>query len=275
MSLVNKKCEIGGVACDVWIVKVEKDVFMYGGHAIAQFLGYKRPGKALYDHIKPQWRRTWQEIKILNNQDPLETKQAKDKTTSAESQLPANWQPNTVFISEAGVYALIVRCRLPKADLFQKWLFEEVLPQLRKTNSLTSSFESYHNRQLSTYVPVKSFVYMVTNEQYKQKHIYKIGTTTSLDNRLKQLNCGRPFDLLEYDVYEDTGTQGYVIESLLLNEYKSRKLRGEWVQFNSNKEYSDAKLKLKQLVKLYCIESSLCNNQNHNIQNILQLIQDN
>nr|AGE61373.1 BRO-D [Chrysodeixis chalcites nucleopolyhedrovirus]AGE61823.1 BRO-D [Chrysodeixis chalcites nucleopolyhedrovirus] len=131
---------------------------MYGGHAIAQFLGYKRPGKALYDHIKPQWRRTWQEIKeVLKqnslatastngqipttsrssqrilNQDPLETKQTKDETTSAESQLPANWQPNTVFISEAGVYALIMKSKLPAAEEFQRWLFEEVLPELRKT----------------------------------------------------------------------------------------------------------------------------------------------
>ncbi|ABQ51997.1 bro-3 [Spodoptera litura granulovirus] len=63
MALVKKSCNIGGVIGEVWIVEVEKDKFMYGGHGIAEFLGYKNPQKAIRDHVKPQWRNIWQEIK--------------------------------------------------------------------------------------------------------------------------------------------------------------------------------------------------------------------
>lgn len=37
------------------------------------------------------------------------------------------------FISEGDVWRLIIRSRLPSAQKFEKWLFDEVLPQIRKT----------------------------------------------------------------------------------------------------------------------------------------------
>nr|WRQ96269.1 bro-c [Mamestra configurata nucleopolyhedrovirus A] len=126
MSLVKKSCNIGGASCEIWIVEVEKDKFMYGGHAIAEFLGYKQPDKALRDHVKIQWKKKYEEIKTRLNQPGL-------VTSPDKAQLPANWHPHTVFISEAGVYALIMRSKLPAAEEFQRWLFEEVLPELRKT----------------------------------------------------------------------------------------------------------------------------------------------
>lgn len=125
MALVNKTCNIGGVTCNVWIVEVEPDKFMYGGHAIAEFLGYKCPKNALRDHVKPQWRKNWHEIKGALIPYPL-------VTSPEQPEVPANWQPNTMFISEAGVYSLIMRSKLPAAEEFQRWLFEEVLPELRR-----------------------------------------------------------------------------------------------------------------------------------------------
>jgi hypothetical protein len=62
MSLVKKSCNIGGVTAEVWIVEVEKDNFMYGGHGIAHVLGYKQPKDAIRNHVKPQWKTNWEEI---------------------------------------------------------------------------------------------------------------------------------------------------------------------------------------------------------------------
>lgn len=38
----------------------------------------------------------------------------------------------TIFISEAGVYKMIFRSSKPKAEEFANWVFEEVLPAIRK-----------------------------------------------------------------------------------------------------------------------------------------------
>ncbi|AOL56829.1 BRO-C [Chrysodeixis includens nucleopolyhedrovirus] len=126
MSLVNRKCNIGEIEANVWIFAVESDKFWYGGHGIAEFLGYKNTRDALCKHVKPQWKTTWEAVAKRDSHatSPDETEQA---------ELPSNWQPNTVFITEAGVYALIMRSKLPAAEKFQAWLFEEVLPELRKT----------------------------------------------------------------------------------------------------------------------------------------------
>ncbi|AJP09096.1 anti-repressor Ant [Heliothis virescens ascovirus 3f] len=123
---MKKTCNIGGVTVEVWIVEVEKDKFMYGGHGIAEFLVYTKPRNALQQHVKPRWKTNWQNIKEALKQGPL-------VTSRDDAQIPPNWQPNTVFISEAGVYALIFKSTLPAAEDFQSWLFEEVLPQLTKT----------------------------------------------------------------------------------------------------------------------------------------------
>jgi prophage antirepressor-like protein len=43
--------------------------------------------------------------------------------------------PASKWIPESDVYRLIVRSTLPAAEKFQEWLFEEVLPQIRKTGA--------------------------------------------------------------------------------------------------------------------------------------------
>lgn len=40
-----------------------------------------------------------------------------------------------VFINEPGLYQLIMRSSLPSAERFQDWVFEDVLPKIRKTGS--------------------------------------------------------------------------------------------------------------------------------------------
>lgn len=37
------------------------------------------------------------------------------------------------YINEGNMYRLIVNCTLPKAEVFEEWVFDEVLPSLRKT----------------------------------------------------------------------------------------------------------------------------------------------
>jgi prophage antirepressor-like protein len=47
-----------------------------------------------------------------------------------------------IFVSESGLYSLIMRSRKPVAKPFQKWVTKEVLPQIRKTGSYSLSSET-------------------------------------------------------------------------------------------------------------------------------------
>ncbi|MDV3002447.1 MAG: hypothetical protein N5P05_004102 (plasmid) [Chroococcopsis gigantea SAG 12.99] len=75
---------------------------------VASAIGHSNPSKAVADNVSPKY----------NQQLDLG--------------LPGK-QP--IFISEAGLYQLILRSNLPKAEPFQEWIVEEVLPSIRKTGS--------------------------------------------------------------------------------------------------------------------------------------------
>jgi prophage antirepressor-like protein len=47
-----------------------------------------------------------------------------------------------IIIWEPGIYQLLAKSRKPKAKPFQKWLFEEVLPEIRKTGRYNPSEEN-------------------------------------------------------------------------------------------------------------------------------------
>ena len=60
------------------------------------------------------------EIGVIN--ESLITQQTFSKNT-----------PNVVLISESGLYRILARCNLPKCEPFESWVFDEVLPSIRKT----------------------------------------------------------------------------------------------------------------------------------------------
>ena len=43
------------------------------------------------------------------------------------------FHPDTTFINESGVYQLVMNSKLESAELFQDWVYEDLLPTIRKT----------------------------------------------------------------------------------------------------------------------------------------------
>ena len=54
------------------------------------------------------------------------------------------------FINEPNLYRLICHSKLPSAERFEKWVFEEVLPALRKTGSYSMKPKYQPTRPLTT-----------------------------------------------------------------------------------------------------------------------------
>ncbi|PZP58324.1 MAG: phage antirepressor [Pseudoxanthomonas spadix] len=77
------------------------------GKDIAEALGYLRPNDALQQHCKGAVKRR-----------PL---------------LTAGGMQEVRIINEPDLYRLVAKSQLPEAGLFERWVFEEVLPSIRKT----------------------------------------------------------------------------------------------------------------------------------------------
>ena len=83
----------------------EDGVTLFCGNDVAIALGYSDPKKAIARHCKGGTKR------------PLPTK---------------GGTQDAVFIPEGDIYRLAARSELPGADAFERWIFDEVLPSIRK-----------------------------------------------------------------------------------------------------------------------------------------------
>lgn len=82
--------------------------------ACAKILGYANPWKAINDHCK---------------KDGLTKREVIDSMGRTQS---------AKFINEGNLYRLIVHSKLPAAERFEKWVFDEVLPTIRQTGGYGS-----------------------------------------------------------------------------------------------------------------------------------------
>ena len=85
---------------------------------MAESLGYKKPRNAIQNHVWEEDKRT---LSGLQRGPPAGP--------------PCSGQPNTVLITEQGVYQLMFGSELKRAKEFRRWVFKEVLPSIRKTGS--------------------------------------------------------------------------------------------------------------------------------------------
>ncbi len=83
------------------------------------------------------------------------------------------------FINEGNLYRLIVNSKLPSAEKFENWVFDEVLPSIRKTGGYVSNEDMFIN----TYLPF-------ADEQTKLLFKSTLETIKSLNSReIKKQRC--------------------------------------------------------------------------------------
>lgn len=93
---------------------------LFCGADIAKALGYKRPKDAIAAHCKGAVKR-------------------RTLTSGGEQEMN--------FISEGDIYRLAAKSELPGADEFESWIFDEVIPSIRKTGSYSVKPTSDYQRQ--------------------------------------------------------------------------------------------------------------------------------
>ena len=67
------------------------------------------------------------------------------------------------FINEPNLYRLIIKSRKPEAEPFEAWVFEEVLPQIRKTGKY-----QLQPQQIALPEPEKKFTFEFTEYELQQ-----------------------------------------------------------------------------------------------------------
>ena len=91
--------------CEVRTI-LEGEKVLFCAADVAKALGYTNPNKAVNDHCRA----------ITKRSTPISGK-----------------VQSINFIPEGDVYRLIIRSKLPAAEKFERWLFDDVVPMIRKT----------------------------------------------------------------------------------------------------------------------------------------------
>ena len=99
----------------------ENGKLLFCGLDVARALGYARPGKAIIDHCKGVLKR--------------------DTLTSGGMQ-------SLSYITEGDVYRLITHSKLETADKFERWVFDEVIPSIRKNGGYIAGQETMSDVEL-------------------------------------------------------------------------------------------------------------------------------
>ncbi|HHF5474909.1 TPA: BRO family protein [Haemophilus influenzae] len=106
---------------------------------VCDILGYSNPRDAISKHCKENG---------VAKRDAIDSMQRKQETT---------------FINEPNLYRLIIKSRKPEAEPFEAWVFEEVLPQIRKTGKY-----QLQPQQLALPEPEKKFSFEFTEYELEQ-----------------------------------------------------------------------------------------------------------
>lgn len=101
---IYKNAELGSVRTTV----IGSEPF-FVGKDVAEILGYSNPRKALFDHVN-----------------------AEDKMDGVTIRDSIGREQKPILINESGLYSLILRSQLPKAQKFKRWVTAEVLPSIRR-----------------------------------------------------------------------------------------------------------------------------------------------
>ncbi|MGL4997903.1 MAG: BRO-N domain-containing protein [Cetobacterium sp.] len=121
MNLKGKRFENCRLGMEIYVYEVEgKEMFM--GSEICKVLEHSNTTKALNDLV-------WDDEKCLKHIDFMEVDGG-----ITNGYTPKKINSERAFITETGLYQLIFGSRLSTAREFQKWVFSEILPSIRKNN---------------------------------------------------------------------------------------------------------------------------------------------
>ena len=93
----------------------------FRGNDVAKVLGYSRARDAVKDHVPDTNKKTLENLMLASGR--------------MKTMLPDHNDRISVFISEAGMYKLVLRSKAKNAEAFSDWVCSEVLPSIRKTGA--------------------------------------------------------------------------------------------------------------------------------------------
>lgn len=143
-----------------------------------------------------------------------------------------------IFIPESDVYRLIVKSKLPQAEEFEKWLFEEVLPSIRKNGGYINNQENLTQEEILAKALIVA--QNVINEKDRlNKQLQAQNSELTVDNQIMKPKADYFDELVDRNLltnFRETAKQLGVKEKLFIKflidkKYLYRDKRGKLMPY--------------------------------------------
>ncbi|HDH5864354.1 phage antirepressor KilAC domain-containing protein [Staphylococcus aureus] len=183
---------------------------------VAETLGYTNPRKAIRDHAKERG------VTIRSVIDSLGRNQ------------------NKKFIDEGNLYRLISRSKLPQAEQFEEWVFDDVLPAIRKHGIYATDNVIENTLNNPDYIITVLTEYKKEKEQnlLLQQEIGELKPKADyVDEILKSTGT-----LATTQIAADYGISAQKLNKLLHEARLQRKVNKQWVLYSEHmgKSYTES-----------------------------------
>ena len=101
------------------IARSPSETLYFKAKEVARALGYENTLDAIARHVPDEYKTRLCDIRVVKR-DPSE-------------------HPHSMYVTEPGLYELVFGSHLPAAKEFKRWVFEEVLPSIRKTGEFKTA----------------------------------------------------------------------------------------------------------------------------------------
>ncbi|MEG9198882.1 phage antirepressor [Lactococcus lactis] len=192
-------------------VLIDNEPFFVGKDAAAA-IGYSNTRKAIKDHVKGKYLR---EARIVT---------------------PSGMQTVTV-ISEPGLYQLAGESKLPSAEPFQDWVYEEVLPTIRKHGAYMTN--EVIEKTLTSPDFIIQLATKLKDEQEARLELEKENSQLSLDlaeatekTRYLDLILDSPDELIVKQIAQDYGISAVKFNQILNKLRIQYKQNNQWILYS-------------------------------------------
>ena len=158
---------------EITVIKCRDEIW-FKAVVVATILKYTNQRKAIRDHVDPEDKRKLSE---------LMSKSKRNESFRLKTDPLKGNEGNSLYLSESGLYSLVLRSKLESAKEFKRWVTSQVLPSIRKTGRYDYCMNHKYNNTLTFKIENETDLHVKVVSFLKKRYPHSLFTVTSGENQ--------------------------------------------------------------------------------------------
>ena len=158
---------------EISVIKYEDEIW-FKAVTVATILKYTNQCKVIHDHVDPEDKRKLSE---------LVSKSKRNDSFRLKTSLLKGDEGNSLYLSESGLYSLVLRSQLESAKAIKRWITKDVLPSIRKTGRYDYCIDHKHNNMLTFKIESETDLHVKVVHFLKKRYPHSLFIVTLGENQ--------------------------------------------------------------------------------------------